>query len=166
MVGIKLPEKLTAAFKKYRYVLLVVALGIFFMVLPEKKEASEPLSESVTQEDSVEQKLESIISCIDGAGKTRVLLTVSAGEQTLYQTDDTTTNADNTASFRGDTVIVTDSERSQAGLVRQILSPKYQGAVIVCQGGGNPSVKLAIVEAVSNATGLGADKITVLKMKG
>ena len=46
-----------------------------------------------------------------------------------------------------------------------VLSPTYLGAVIVCQGGDSPTVKLAIVEAVSNATGLSADKITVLKMK-
>jgi len=41
----------------------------------------------------------------------------------------------------------------------------YRGAVVVCQGGDNASVRLAVVEAVSNATGLTSDRITVLKMK-
>ena len=39
------------------------------------------------------------------------------------------------------------------------------GAIVVCQGGDNATVRLAIIEAVSNVTGLGADKISVLKMK-
>ena len=50
-------------------------------------------------------------------------------------------------------------------MVRQILSPEYLGAVVVCQGANDVQVRLAVVEAVSKVTGLGADKISVLKMK-
>jgi len=39
------------------------------------------------------------------------------------------------------------------------------GAVIVCQGADDPQVRLSIVDAVSKVTGLGSDKISVLKMK-
>ena len=39
------------------------------------------------------------------------------------------------------------------------------GAVIVAEGAGQPSVKLALTNAVMSLTGLGADKITVIKMK-
>ncbi len=167
MAELKLPEKVTAFLKKYRYALLVLAAGIFLMALPSNtQDTSEQTQEVTLTEESMEQKLEAIISCIDGAGKTKVLITVQAGEQTLYQTDENTTSGDTTASFRSDTVIVTDADRAQEGLVRQVIAPKYQGAVIVCQGGADARVRLAIVEAVSSATGLGADKITVLKMKG
>ena len=43
--------------------------------------------------------------------------------------------------------------------------PVYKGAVVVCEGADHASVKLNIVQAVSSLTGLGSDKITVLKMK-
>jgi stage III sporulation protein AG len=36
---------------------------------------------------------------------------------------------------------------------------------VVCQGADDPVVKLLIVDAVSKVTGLGADKISVMKMK-
>ena len=49
--------------------------------------------------------------------------------------------------------------------VQQVLPESYRGAIVVCQGADSPAVKLAIVEAVSRATGLGADSISVLKMK-
>ena len=55
--------------------------------------------------------------------------------------------------------------RADPGLVRQVNPPEYLGAVVLCQGADNPSVKLSIVEAVSKATGLTTDRITVLKMK-
>ena len=37
------------------------------------------------------------------------------------------------------------------------------GAAVVCDGADNAQVRLAIVRAVSDCTGLGSDKITVLK---
>ena len=60
---------------------------------------------------------------------------------------------------------MTDGQRGQTGLVRQVLPATYRGAVVVCQGADDPRIRLAIVEAVSMATGLGADRISVLKMK-
>ena len=64
-----------------------------------------------------------------------------------------------------DTVIITGSDRSQQGLICQQIPPQYLGAVIVCQGADKAAVRLALVEAVSDATGLSTDAITVLKMK-
>ena len=60
---------------------------------------------------------------------------------------------------------VTDGQRNETGLVRQVNPPSYLGAVVVCQGGDDPRVQLDIVNAVSRITGLGADRISVLKMK-
>ena len=57
------------------------------------------------------------------------------------------------------------SSRTESGLVRQTLGPVYRGAVILCQGADDPTVKLAVVEAVRCVTGLGADQISVQKMK-
>ena len=49
--------------------------------------------------------------------------------------------------------------------MRKTLYPVYQGAVVVCEGAERAAVRLAIVEAVSSLTGLGSDKISVIKMK-
>ena len=40
------------------------------------------------------------------------------------------------------------------------------GAVVVCEGGGDASVRLKLMEAVSALTGLGTDKIAICKGKG
>ena len=86
------------------------------------------------------------------------MLTVKSSEQTVYQTD-------TPAADRHDTVIITGDDRAQNGLVQQIISPTYRGAIIPCQGADSANVCLAIKDAVSKVTGLDASQISVLKMK-
>lgn len=167
MDWIALRSKAADVLKKYRYALLVLLLGLALMLLPGKKETAgtEPVETSVQQEQpDTESQLAQILSQIKGAGKVEVMLTVAAGEQTIYQTDEDIDAGEN-GSSRFDTVIVTDAQRAQSGLIQQINPPRYQGAIIVCQGAEDPSVRLAIAEAVSRVTGLGTDRIAVLKMK-
>lgn len=40
-----------------------------------------------------------------------------------------------------------------------------EGAVVLCRGAEQSAVRLAVINAVSAYTGLGSDKITVIKMK-
>ena len=111
------------------------------------------------------QELSALLSKIEGVGKVEVMLTIRSGETTYYQRDEDISSNSDSSSLRQETIVLTDSERNEHPLITQVLPPQYLGAVIVCQGADQPSVKWAIVEAVSKATGLGADQITVLKMK-
>lgn len=155
-------EKAGPFLKQYRYVVLLLMLGVLLMLLPKKQETEPEAPVSVPESvDSLEEDLARILTRIRGAGRVEVLLTEYAGTETLYQTD-----ADRTAdSLREDTVVISDRERGESGLVRQVIPPRYMGAVVVCQGGDNPAVKLSILEAVSRATGLKSNQISVLKMK-
>ncbi len=147
--------------KKYRYPILVLAIGILLMTLPtgekSKQETQQPAQEAPEEKVDISAQLEAILSQIKGVGKVKVLLTQAMGEVYIYQFDE---NGD-----RKETVIITDGDRNESPILSQVVPPKYQGAVIVCQGAEVPAVKLAVVEAVSRLTGLGADHISVLKMK-
>ena len=111
--------------------------------------------------DPLHQELASVLSHVQGAGAVKVLLTTTAGEETVYQT-----NVDqNNENTRSDTVILTRSDRDQLGLVRQVKAPVYRGAIIVCEGADSADVKFSLVDAVSKITGLRSDQISVLKMK-
>ena len=162
-------EKIPVLLKKYKYALLVLAVGIVFMVWPEKNQGSvsvESVPSVSTNKQDVAQELAEILEKIQGVGKVQVLLTVKAGESTVYQTDVDTTVSDSTSTVRKETVFVTDAQRNQQALIVQILPPEYMGAIVVCQGADNASVRLAVVEAVCKATGLRADRVSVLTMKG
>lgn len=152
--------------KKNRYVLLVLLCGLVLLCWPQRKQQTQQdIPQQTGQTESLEQRLEKILSQVSGAGTVRVLLTQAESGETIYQTDDTESTQENGSSLRRETVLVSDGSRQQAGLVRQTQAPVYRGAVVVCQGGDTAPVRLAIVEAVAGVTGLPSNRITVLKMK-
>lgn len=155
--------------KKYRYALLVLAIGLVMMVIPNNDQLNatqDPeMTNEIVAEDTLEDKLTSILSQVQGAGEVQVILSIAAGKETIYQTDENTNTDSDSNNLDKDTVTITDADRNQFGLVRQVNPAVYQGAVVICEGADNPSVKLALIDAVSKLTGLGANCIAVLKMK-
>lgn len=157
--------KLKYLLGKYKFVLLILALGMLFMAAPQKQQEEPQPVAAVPQPTTTAQELEEILSKIDGVGKTKVMLTEAAGSETVYQTNEDRAVTSGNESIRLETVIITNSDREEQGLVRTITPPVYLGAIIVCQGADNASVRLAVTQAVSAVTGMGTDRITVLKMK-
>lgn len=156
--------------KKYRYVIIVLLAGILLMALPEMHSSEpdkiEPSQTKYTETVvTLEKSLEEILCKMEGAGKVRVLLTEASGKQTFYQSDEDMASYLDSNDIQRKTVILTDSDRTQSGLIQRIDPPVYQGAVVVCQGADRASVRLSIVDAVAKATGLTTAHITVLKMK-
>lgn len=153
--------------KKYGYAVIVLLVGLFLMLIPEKEPAIEEPSatETVAGQQELGQALEEILSQIQGAGAVRVLLTLSTGPETVYQINEEIPPQDGTGTHRRETVLVTDSQRGQSGLILRQLEPQYRGAVIICQGADSAAVRLAIVDAVGKVTGLPSNCICVLKMK-
>lgn len=152
-------KKITDYAGKNRYAILVLVIGVILMLLPFGRDSA-PKDQEVTAtqpEIGVEEMLAQILGSIDGVGKVKVMLTVEEGQTVIYQTD--------VGASSVDTVLVTGADRSETGLVKQTNPPKYRGAIIVCQGAQSAAVRLSIVEAVSKVTGLGTDRISVLKMK-
>lgn len=157
-------NKWISAVKKYRYAVLILIIGIVLMLLPTSatpKEAAQPPQVETEPEVPLSQQLSHLLSQIEGVGDTQVMLTVRFGTETLYQTDIDGSDTDR----RVATVIVSDSSRCETGLIRQVNPPVYLGAIVICEGANDPSVRLAIVDAVSKITGLGTDRISVVKMK-
>ena len=167
MDWIEFKEKVSNFLGKYKYVLLILCIGILLMSIPDHAETATHQESIVSQEipTSRAKELEEILAQISGVGKVSVLLTEAAGEETIFQTDEDLDISNGSERRRINTVIVTDSSREERGLVRTVTPPVYLGAIIVCQGGDIPTVKLNIVQAVSSVTGISSERITVLKMK-
>ena len=147
-------DRLKIILTKYRYVLLVALAGLGLMLIPSGPAEAEPVPTAAVEE-SLESRLEAILGRIEGAGEVKVLLTEDRGGEVFYQTE----------GEDGKTVLISGADRSESGLVRTTQPPSYRGAVVVCRGADSAAVRLAVVEAVANATGLGTARITVLKMK-
>ena len=167
MDWIDLKNKGVGFLKRFRYPILILVLGVVFLLVPGRNEDQSvqqaAVSSTQTQADPAVQ-LKKILEEIQGVGKVEVMLSISAGQKTIYQVDENISSGEN-GTIHKETVIVTGTDRAQTGLIQQVIEPTYLGAIVVCQGADKATVKLAVTEAVSKITGLGADRITVLKMK-
>ena len=160
--------KLGTVLNKYRYAALVFVIGLVLVFLPtkNKKQTDIPEETMPNLRQTIEiDALEEVLKSIQGAGSVKVLLSVANGEETIYQKDIDTSDSDGSSSNRDETVLVTDAQRAESGLIRQVNPPVYLGAIVVCEGADNAAVRLSITQAVSKITGLSTDHICVLKMK-
>lgn len=162
-------HKITDTLKKYRFVILILIIGFAFMLLPAKKsnEISPANTVNASQESQPDicQQIEAILEQVDGAGKVRVMMSEAQGQETIYQIDEDYSEEENRKDIENRTVIVSNGNKEETALVRKKNPPKYLGVIVVCQGADQPSVRLSVVDAVSKITGLGADRISVLRMK-
>ena len=164
--------RLTEVWKKYRFAALIVLVGVALMLLPtgasgkaERQNAAPEVGETFSLEE-MEQRMEHILGQIDGVGKLRVMLTLSAGSQLQLASDtDLTRDGSTDARSRQETVTLNRGSGYQEVIVTRQYYPVYRGAVIVCQGADRSAVRLAVTEAVSALTGLSADKISIVKWK-
>ncbi len=165
-----LPEQVKGwkeALGRYRYALLVVAAGVMLLLLPTgdggKEEARPEEAAEAFDVAAFEKKLEEALSQVDGAGKVRVVLTLDSGSRKVLAQD---REQDGEGGGSASVVTVGRGSGTQAVVPLQVLSPSFRGALVVCPGGGEPRVALALTQAVSALTGLGSDRIAVCRAGG
>ena len=165
-------SKLRSLFDRYKFVLVVILAGVVLLLLPsfggEKRdggavESSQESSSDPFQVEELERKLEQALAQIDGVGEVRVVLTLQSGPRRILAQDSQSTVDEGRTEAEVTNVVI--SAGVEGTVTLQQLSPQFQGALVVCSGGGEPTVQLRLVEAVSALTGLGADKISVCKGK-
>ena len=164
-------EKWTGLLKKYRLAALVVLLGVVLMLLPTcgkaqtSGDSSELPGETYSLEET-EQRMAEVLGTIDGVGRVRIMLTLRAGSS-LRLAEDSSLSDSTGGQTKQEKQVLTVNRGSgrQEVVVTQQLYPTYQGAVVVCEGAGSSTVRLAVVNAVSVLTGLSSDKISVVKWK-
>lgn len=166
-------KKLTTALEKYKFILLALVAGLLLLLLPTspgggtQSAASESgnAAEFAFSVDELEEKLEATLSKIDGAGEVTVALTLRTGARQVLAQDVAVSDRDGDSSEERTTVVISGGSGREEAVALQQLAPQFQGAVVVCPGGDDPTVQLRLAEAVSDLTGLGADKISICKGK-
>lgn len=134
-------SKLLKNEKMVKVVVLVgVALILFIFVTSvfgnrEENEEQESYPSFDDYSQTLEARLEEIIGLIEGTGETDILVSIEKSVEDVY-------------TERGNSIATT-------------ISPVARGVVVVCEGAKNPVIKEKIVEAVSKALGISANKICV-----
>jgi len=169
---IKIPEYIKEGLDKYKYILLVCALGIVLMLIPTatKTQVKTISSEEDTNAHlaALEKSAEKLFSKIHGVGKVEVKITVKSGYEKIYAADTDeriSTSGENYSVEQDSKIITVNTNGTQKPLMVKTAYPEYLGAVIVCEGGDNSKVKLELTQAMKSLTGIPADNIVVAKMK-
>ena len=151
---------------KTLWLIPALILGVLLLLWP-RKNADPPAAEQRTVDFSLEEeekRIAAALSRIEGAGEVTVVLTVDRSEEREYARN---TDSDSQTETDGSR-IEARSEIAEVGdgaLTVKLTYPRYRGALVVMEGDGS-ALRLAVTQAVSALTGLGTDKITVVRGGG
>ena len=129
--------------------------------------------QTVIQKDSLEERLENILSSISGVGNVEVLITYNETEEIIpvYNKKDKKSVTNETDSAGGIRIVEeTDTSeeviyQNEEIIVQKTISPKIEGAIITATGANNSNIKANIIQAIEAATGLPTHKIQVFEKK-
>lgn len=133
-------------------------------------------TEDQETQNNLEEKLETILSKIQGVGEVNVCINYSETSEVvaMYNENSKTNLTEETDTSGGvrkieetDTqkeIIYQEDSGEKTPVTQKIVMPKIEGAIIAAKGASNASVKTNIIQAVEAVTGLSTHKIQVFEM--
>lgn len=133
-------------------------------------------SEESSQGTDLEERLEKILSNIDGVGEVNVLITYSQSSEVVAmynETSKTSTTKESDAeggernieeSDVTKEVIYQEENGESVPVTQTVIQPKMEGVLITAVGANNAIVKSNIIQAVEAVTGVATHKIQVFEM--
>ena len=138
-------------------------------------------SEDGSYEAQMENRIRNILKSVDGVGKVDVMVVLKSSSEKVLRVDrSTNTSTTQEKDSGGGTRDVTNNQiqentilagsgsgsSTNAPIVEKELSPEISGIIISAEGGGSPTVKAEISEAMEALFGLPAHKIKSIKEGG
>lgn len=166
--------KFGAPKKEQLFILLLFGLLLAVIAIPvEKKESQNVLESSISTEEEVqeetldyesrmEEKLEALLSEVEGVGRVKVMLTFEGSGEKKVEKD----NSQSAENQQEETVYEEYGNSHKSPYVTFQSNPKVEGVLVIAQGGANSSVKQEILEAAQALFGIEAHKIKIMKMEG
>ncbi len=136
----------------------------------------EQIKQDTTQTTNLEEKLEAILSKIQGVGNVKVCINYSESSEVVAMYNETSKVSDTEESdTSGGTrkIQETDSQKDiiykeengeKTPITQKVVQPKIEGAIITAKGANDMTTKTNIIQAVEAATGLATHKIQVFEM--
>ena len=127
---------------------------------PENAGAAAETAELSEYTDQLAARLEELLSGVEGAGETRVMITLESSEETVYALDE---KRGEQQGYEWSHVIL-DEGNGDSALVETTWLPEIRGVAVVCQGGGDTGVQARLTEMVSVLLGVSTNRISIAKM--
>lgn len=156
--------------KRLMLLVIIGTLGIILLVISEALPPDAETSEAELTNDAVdfvdryevnlEERLENLLGCINGAGKVKVMITLASGDENVYATEQKKTEKSSEQKY-----VIVDDSNEEAGLLLKVTEPEIRGIGIVCDGSDSPQVRHEIINTVSAVLNISTNRISIAKMK-
>ncbi|MCI5605144.1 MAG: hypothetical protein MR413_05795 [Clostridia bacterium] len=147
--------------KNNQIICIILIIGVVFMLFSGGGKEKEQSVKAVATIDE-EERLEEILSHIDGAGQVSVMITYySTSEKDIaYETKTNTVGFDSRSEESEDKkAVMTDGEP----MVIKEVYPKVKGVIVAADGGSSSVVRQAISEAVTAVMDVPAHRVKIYK---
>lgn len=164
-------KKILEKIKKDKRMAAIICVGLAGIILltlseifPQKEDESESKADtsqiSDSYEEDIERRLTSIVSAINGAGRTQVMVTLDSGDENVYAVKEKS----NESSLEREYIVI-ENDSDESGLLLKVIEPEVRGVAIVCDGADSASVRQEIVSTVSAVLGISTNRISIAKIK-
>lgn len=147
---------------------LIVLIFVSTLAPSGGKETEAPTEDIAAMEHELEQRLESLISQIDGVTSPTVMVTLDSTTETVYARDSkdssSTAHSDGGSSADGDsesTVVLIGSGSDKSALEESRILPRVRGVAVVCGGADSPTIKEKVVNTIAGVLDIGTSRIYV-----
>ena len=145
-------------------IILLVGLLLVVIAMPVSDIKSDQ-----TQDEQQVQKAENALAKVEGVGNVKVMITLASSSEKVVEKDREMTSevqegesgGKNTSS--SETAVYANGNGEETPYVKQELSPRIEGVLVIADGGDNAIVIENITEAVQALFGVDTHKIKVMK---
>ena len=149
-------EKILPVLKKYRAVLAVLLAGVLLLTSGHSgnTEQVQTVSADTTVSQSFDlndfqQELQARLAAISGAGRVELMLSLDQTEESVYAVNTRQTSGSDSRSLESDVSVVSNGSCGETPVTVKRVLPVFRGAVVLCDGADDASVRLSVTQAVS-----------------
>ena len=141
---------------KFEYVIIFIALIFVFILFLSSNNSSKVVNQKEIEDYvmSLEEKLSTHLSKIEGAGKVSVIISVKEGLTTQIAVEKVVTTDSNGSKTEETPVLV-----SGKPIILTEIYPEISGVVIIAKGADDLKVKIALLSATQTYLDVTSDKI-------
>lgn len=171
--------------KKKENLVVVILIGVLLMVISFPTDSGKEISlpeevstetESGSEVEELERRLENILEKTQGVGKVKVMITLKSGREKILEKDvETTENTTEDSDGQGreqktrdysrheETVTYSAGSGNSQPYVVKELEPEIEGVLVIAEGGDKPLVVKNISDAILALFPVEVHKIKVMK---
>lgn len=159
--------------KKSRNIIVAAGIAVILLLFlstltPQTEQSLSPAEDTAAIERQLEQRLEQLLSGINGVTAPDVMVTLDSTSERVYARDSrngsSETLGEGSSSLSGDSessVVLVGSGSGKSALEQSTILPKVRGVAVVCGGAEDPSIKEKVVNTVSGVLNISSSRIYV-----